>query len=181
MYQTATSDPIFKIILARFKKLIFLPHGIIQPYIEYLINELEKVGLSYPLFFNYLKNKMTPSYNARASYFSNILKSNDSFHSLTSNISENFHKNLNMFLFSINKSTDLNNILKRIQTYVLVDYRELERQLSIRKSDYQPCKLAVIRYTNAKKFTTLLSKIDFLKTNINLFKKINKLLDNFNN
>ena len=86
-----------------------------------------------------------------------------------------------MFLFSINKFTDLNNILKRIQTYVLVDYRELERQLSIRKSDYQPCKLAVIRYTNAKKFTTLLSKIDFSKTNINLFRKINKLLDNFNN
>ena len=179
LYQTAVADPIFKTILNRLKKLIYLPHDIITEYLTYLISELEKAGLCYENFSNYLINKMTPAYNKRCSYFEKILLSEEAFHSLTSNIAENFNKNLNQFLFSINKSNELNSILKRIHLYVSVDYREVERQLALKKSDYRPSELAIKRFTNAKKFTNLMSRLDYQKVNINLFKKINRLLDNF--
>ena len=55
----------------------------------------------------------------------------------------------------------------------------VERQLALKKSDYRPSELAIKRFTNAKKFTNLMSRLDYQKVNINLFKKINRLLDNF--
>jgi hypothetical protein len=78
----------------------------------------------------------------------------------------------------VSKTTDLNKILRKLRTHYIVTVRDVRRQLSMKKSNYEPSDIAIERFQKARVFTNKVSALD-LNINLRLLKKLTKMIDVF--
>ena len=79
-------------------------------------------------------------------------------------------------MLSVSKTTNLNKILRKLRTHYIVTVRDVRRQLSMKKSNYEPSDIAIERFQKARVFT---NKALDLNINLRLLKKLTKMIDVF--
>ena len=139
-----------------------------------------KEGHTYPKLMTYFTEKFSTNFCNEVSYYTTILNYEGMYLSLSNNVAESYNAALNTFVLTVSKSTDINQILRRLRTHYLCSVREIKRQINVKmwKSDYTPCVIALKRFQKARAFTHKLSSMD-QTINLRFLKKLTKMVDQF--
>lgn len=151
-------SPDFFIFYEQVKLLVLLPSYLILPMLSHLIEKIENKVDGIDHFLVYLQNRITTVCANHMSFFERILKSKKYVHQ-TTNASESLNGHLNRFIFSLSKSRKLTTISRHLRTFYISDFRRLEEQFLVKKSDYEPSPNAQINYNRAKNFIRKIIKI----------------------
>ena len=169
-------DSSFKLFILRVKTSLFLPPQIIPFFIKHIVSIVVEQGHNYGDFFRYLTEKFSSKFCEESSYYHTILAFRGTYLSTSNNISESYNHTLNNFVLSVSKTTNLNKILRKLRTHYIVTVRDVRRQLSMKKFNYEPSDIAIERFQKARVFT---NKALDLNINLRLLKKLTKMIDVF--
>jgi hypothetical protein len=158
------------------KLIVLLPCHMIVPMMEFLVEKIENAGIEgIENFLIYLKNKITTLSATRMSFYERITKATNYTHQ-TTNWSESTNGHLNRFIFSLSKSRKLHTIVRHLRTFFINEYRRVENQYLLKKSDYEPCESAKINFTRARNFVQKINNVGTYPNRRSL-KKISLLME----
>ena len=125
-------DNNFKKFISRVKTTPFLPAEIIPHFLKHIISEIVKEGHTYPKLMTYFTEKFSTNFCNEVSYYTTILNYEGTYLSLSNNVAESYNAALNTFVLTVSKSTDINQILRRLRTHYLCSVREIKRQINVK-------------------------------------------------